>query len=98
MTVDKEQFKMGVVSKKESEWLIPFEDVGLTLTTLEASETSNVERQQVIGDKQAEIVDWCKEIPGCNWSVGYIDDVTQSVFVIKWWFKDEDYPVVEPTE
>ena len=89
--MNKEQFKNIVVSKKEDEIFINFEDVDIPKFT--DVEVPDGEYAVQITDKQSEIVEWCKEIPGCNWSVGFVNTEETSAFVVKWWFKDQDYPV-----
>lgn len=91
--MDKEQFKMGVIAKKESEWLIPFIDFDAEFPPYVDPALSNPDREEAKGNLQRTVVSWCEEIPGCNWSVGFVDDAEQNVLVVKWWFNDEDYPV-----
>ena len=85
--MNKDEFKTKVSSKQSDEILIPFVDLDLHLEPYVKTDEENSERRLAITNKQNELADWCREIPGCNWSVGYIDDEERNVMVVKWWFQ-----------
>lgn len=95
--MNKEQFKSEIASSKEHEWKLAFDSLDMTLEPFEET-TDPDARKTAIQEKQAELVEWLKEIPGCNWSVGFVDNAEQNDMVVKWWFKDEDYPVTWPED
>ena len=85
----KEHFTETILADKEREWLIPFDDLDMDIEPYEKVTDQNL-RKETIASKQEELVSWCKDIPGCNWSVGFIDDSDSQVMVVKWWFKDQE--------
>lgn len=94
--MDQVEFTKVLTSKVEGEILIPFEDLGIQLPAYDRTAKG---RLKPISDKQLVLVDWAKEIPGCNWSIGFIDDDEQNVMVVKWWFGAQaGNPVEEPAE
>lgn len=93
--IEKKQFFDKVSSEVTGEWLVPFSDLGVDLPPYEESDDPE-DRKPEITAKQNELVEWCKEVPNMNWSVGFIDDAEQSVMVIAWWFEKDKYPVQWP--
>lgn len=89
--VDQEIFTKEITSKKESEWTIPFDEFEDFDTNIPVDNSD--ERKAAVILLQEDLVKWCKQIPGCNWSVGYVDDEETQAMVVKWWFNDQDYPV-----
>ena len=88
--MDQTEFTQVITSKVEGELLIPFEDLDLNLEPFTAPST---ERTKTITDVQYKLVEWCKVVPGCNWSVGFIDDEDQHDIVVKWWFGAAGNPI-----
>lgn len=96
--IDKEKFISDILSEKEGEMAIEFTKLDLNLTPYQKRYTIDHDRRALITQKQDILVDWCKEIPNCNWSVGFVDDEEYGIMVVKWWFNEQDYPVEVPTE
>lgn len=90
--MNKERFKSEIAARREHEWKLAFDSLDMFLEPFGEITDPDV-RKTTIQEKQAELVRWLTEIPGCNWSVGFVDNAEQNDMVIKWWFKDEDYPV-----
>lgn len=89
--MDKETFKQLILKDKSNEKLIPlkeFDDSIVDYAEVDDPDT----RKDAIYNIQERVVEWFKELAGCNWSVGFIDDSEQSVLVVKWWFSG---PTVE---
>jgi hypothetical protein len=96
--MDQVEFTQALTSKVEGELLIPFEDLNLHLAPYDKTATN---RLAPISEKQLMLVNWAKEIPGCNWSIGFIDDDERQIMVVKWWFgisAGGNPPVEEPAE